>query len=107
MHSTQLGIYDENGLIQFLIHPGMNDDTVAGIGSLPNVRGLLGAMIVTGPIRLDDLGADPRLGGFPPNHPPMRAFLGVPVTGRGDGTASFISPKRSAADRLSTRTKRS
>ncbi len=75
-----LGIYNEIGVIESFIHYGMSDDTVARIGSLPDGRGLLGEVIVaSGPIRLAELGIDPRAGGFPPNHPPMRTFLGVPV----------------------------
>ena len=78
-----LGIYNETGAIESFIHHGMDDNTVARIGSLPDGHGLLGEVIVaTGPIRLAELGIDPRSGGFPPNHPPMRTFLGVPV-GRG------------------------
>ena len=78
-----LGIYDEAGAIESFIHHGMDDDTVASIGSLPGGHGLLGEVIVaSGPIRLPDLGIDPRACGFPLNHPPMRTFLGVPV-GRG------------------------
>ena len=78
-----LGIYDETGAIESFIHCGMDEDASARIGSLPGGHGLLGEVIVAGgPIRLTDLGLDPRSGGFPPNHPPMRTFLGVPV-GRG------------------------
>lgn len=78
-----LGIYDDSGAIESFIHHGMDDDTVARIGTLPGGRGLLGEVIVaSGPIRLADLSTDSRSGGFPPNHPPMRMFLGVPV-GRG------------------------
>ena len=78
-----LGIYNENGAIESFIHHGMDDDTAARIGSLPGGRGLLGEVIVaSGPIRLAELGIDPRSCGFPTNHPPMRTFLGVPV-GRG------------------------
>ena len=78
-----LGIYNEAGAIESFIHHGMDDDTAARIGRLPDGHGLLGEVIVaSGPIRLADLSADPRSGGFPPHHPPMRTFLGVPV-GRG------------------------
>ena len=78
-----LGIYDKTGAIESFIHHGIDDDTAALIGKLPDGHGLLGEVIVaSGPIRLADLGTDPRSGGFPPNHPPMRTFLGVPV-GRG------------------------
>ncbi len=78
-----LGVYNETGAIESFIHYGMDDDTAARIGSPPDGRGLLGEVIVaSGPIRLAELGLDSRAGGFPPNHPPMRTFLGVPV-GRG------------------------
>ncbi len=46
----------------------------------PHGRGILGALLHEGkPLRLDDLTADPRSVGFPPGHPPMRTFLGVPL----------------------------
>src|SRR6266545_3599139 len=70
----------EHGEIQTFVHVGVDAATVARIGRLPRRRGLLGEVIAAdGPIRLDDLGADPRSCGFPPHHPPMRTFLGVPV----------------------------
>ena len=70
---------DGAGLEQF-IHVGMDDPTVAKIGRLPEGKGLLGALIDDPrPIRLEDLGTDPRSIGFPDGHPPMRGFLGVPV----------------------------
>jgi signal transduction histidine kinase len=75
-----LGRYDEHGEIQTFVHVGADAGTVARIGHLPRGRGLLGEVIVAdGPIRLDDLGADPRSCGLPPHHPPMLTFLGVPV----------------------------
>ncbi len=77
---SALGRYDEHGQIRCFVHHGVDPDTVARIGRLPRGRGLLGEVIVArGPIRLDDLRADPRAGGFPPHHPPMRSFLGVPL----------------------------
>ncbi|MBI2708103.1 MAG: GAF domain-containing sensor histidine kinase [Actinobacteria bacterium] len=92
-----LGLYDDHGHITRFIHHGMDDDTVARIGRLPGGRGLLGEVIVAdGPIRLDDLGADPRACGFPPGHPAMRTFLGVPVA-RGDRRYGnlYLTEKRS------------
>jgi signal transduction histidine kinase len=79
-----LGIFEAGGDIESFIHHGMDDETVASIGRLPLGRGLLGEVFVAnGPIRLDDLGTASRSGGFPPNHPPMRTFLGVPVARAG------------------------
>lgn len=75
-----LGVYDDDGRIQRFVHHGLDAATVERIGDLPQGRGLLGEVIVaSGPIRLDDLGADSRGVGFPSGHPPMRTFLGVPV----------------------------
>lgn len=75
-----LGVYDEEGRVQRFVHHGVDAATVDRIGHLPEGRGLLGEVIVAGgPIRLDDLAADPRAVGFPPGHPPMGTFLGVPV----------------------------
>ncbi|HUZ84088.1 MAG TPA: GAF domain-containing protein, partial [Gaiellales bacterium] len=50
------------------------------LGDLPRGRGILGALIRDGrPLRLAELGEDPRSVGFPPGHPSMRSFLGVPI----------------------------
>ena len=76
-----LGVLDprREGLEQF-VHVGISHDDVERIGRLPEGRGLLGTLIEhPEPIRLPDLGSDPRSVGFPPGHPPMGAFLGVPV----------------------------
>jgi signal transduction histidine kinase len=70
---------DGSGLEQF-IHVGMDPSVVTTIGHLPQGKGLLGALIEDPrPIRLEDLGLDPRSAGFPAGHPPMRGFLGVPI----------------------------
>lgn len=68
-----------HGLADF-IHVGIEDGTAAAIGELPAGRGILGALIDRPePLRLADLGADPRSTGFPPEHPEMRTFLGEPI----------------------------
>ena len=62
----------------------MEAETQEAIGDLPRGRGILGALIHDSvPLRLHDLGEDPGAVGFPPNHPPMRTFLGVPIHLRG------------------------
>ena len=75
-----LGVLDEAGRIGRFVHHGVDAETVARIGACPQGRGLLGEVITAdGPVRLADLRADWRAGGFPPHHPEMRSFLGVPV----------------------------
>ncbi|HEX5247015.1 MAG TPA: GAF domain-containing protein [Gaiellaceae bacterium] len=80
-----LGVIHGNGaeLERFLTH-GIDAETHAAIGALPRGRGILGALIHDAkPLRLHDLSDDSRSVGFPPNHPPMRTFLGVPILLRG------------------------
>ena len=70
---------DAHELIEF-IYEGIDEQTRELIGNLPEGRGVLGALIdKPEPIRLDDIRHHPSSVGFPPNHPPMRTFLGVPV----------------------------
>jgi signal transduction histidine kinase len=80
-----LGVVGNSGLQleRFLTH-GIDDDLRTAIGDPPHGRGILGVLIRDAtPLRLHDLTEDPRSVGFPPNHPPMRTFLGVPVLLRG------------------------
>src|SRR6185312_9190675 len=80
-----LGVIDRTGtqLERFITH-GIDAETHAAIGDLPRGRGVLGVLIrEAAPLRLHDLSEDPRAVGFPPNHPPMRSFLGVPLALRG------------------------
>ncbi len=78
-----LGVIAEGGGLEQFIHVGMTEDDVTRIGHLPEGHGLLGALIDDPrPIRLDSIADDPRSSGFPDGHPPMTAFLGVPITVR-------------------------
>jgi signal transduction histidine kinase len=82
---SALGVIDRTGreLERFVTH-GLGERERTAIGDLPRGRGILGVLIEDArPLRLDDLTHDPRSVGFPPNHPPMRSFLGVPVMTRG------------------------
>jgi signal transduction histidine kinase len=76
-----LGVLSDDGEgLSAFVHAGMDDDTVARIGPLPEGRGILGVLIAhPEPLRLDDLRDHPASFGFPPNHPPMHAFLGTPI----------------------------
>lgn len=76
-----LGVLDADGdaLRAFLTH-GISDAERDAIGTLPTGKGLLGEVIREHhPIRSQDLAQEPLSSGFPPGHPPMRQFLGVPV----------------------------
>jgi signal transduction histidine kinase len=76
-----LGVLNESrtGLAEF-ITVGVDDETRGAIGTLPKGLGLLGTLIIDArPLRLPDLREHPDRSGFPPNHPPMTSFLGVPI----------------------------
>ncbi|MEO2108752.1 MAG: GAF domain-containing sensor histidine kinase [Actinomycetota bacterium] len=80
-----LGVLAPSGesLVRF-IHEGMDPDTVRRIGPHPTGGGLLGELIRhPEPLVVDQLDAHPAYRGFPPNHPPMTNFLGVPVRAGG------------------------
>ena len=64
--------------------PGSPHHEHEQIGELPHGRGILGLLITEPrPLRLHDLTQHPASYGFPPHHPPMTSFLGVPVHIRG------------------------
>ncbi|MGH7561237.1 MAG: ATP-binding protein [Gemmatimonadales bacterium] len=69
--------------LESFVTTGLTDAQRAAIGKLPIGRGILGLLITEGrPIRLRNLTKHPASSGFPAEHPPMRSFLGVPITGR-------------------------
>jgi signal transduction histidine kinase len=75
-----LGVLGLDGGLEQFVHAGMDEELVARIGDLPTGRGILGLLISDPvPIRLADLTAHPASAGFPPGHPPMTGFLGIPV----------------------------
>jgi signal transduction histidine kinase len=79
-----IGIVGPDGKIleSFTTH-GIDPELRSSIGPPPSGHGILGLVIREGkPIRLPDLAAHPDSCGFPPGHPPMRSFLGVPIVGR-------------------------
>lgn len=66
--------------LRTFIHHGMTATQVTEIGDLPTGHGLLGLIFdQPTPLRLHDIAAHEASYGFPPNHPPMGSFLGVPV----------------------------
>lgn len=87
---------DGDGLEAF-IHVGMSDDAEQVIGHLPEGRGVLGALIDDPhPVRLRHISDHPRSVGFPPGHPRMDAFLGVPIRVQSEvfGNLYLSNPRR-------------
>ncbi|RDI55228.1 sensor histidine kinase [Nocardia mexicana] len=75
-----LGVRGHEEQLSQFIYEGIDEDTRTLIGDLPTGHGVLGLLFSQPkPIRLDNLADHPASIGFPPNHPPMRTFLGVPV----------------------------
>jgi two-component system, NarL family, sensor histidine kinase DevS len=80
-----LGVIGEDQQLSHFITVGIDDEGARLIGDLPTGHGVLGHLIrEPKPLRLHNLGEHPIAVGFPPNHPPMRTFLGVPVRVRDD-----------------------
>jgi signal transduction histidine kinase len=96
-----LGVLDPAGtyVAQFLT-TGIDAPTRAAIGDPPKGHGILGLLIrEPRPIRLPDLSQHPDSYGFPPNHPPMHSFLGVPVKVRDEVFGNlYLTDKRSAEE---------
>jgi len=95
-----LGVLDAagTGLSEF-VHVGMDAGTVERIGHLPEGAGILGLLILEPrPLRLEDLSTHPDAVGFPPGHPAMRSFLGVPLRVRGQVFGNlYLTEKQGAA----------
>ncbi|WP_436535759.1 GAF domain-containing protein [Actinoplanes sp. HUAS TT8] len=90
---------DHGSLSDFITH-GIDAATHAGIGDLPHGRGVLGLLITDPhPVRLPDIRKHPNSFGFPPNHPPMHSFLGVPVRIREQIFGNlYLAEKQEAAE---------
>ncbi len=96
-----LGVIDPAGeRLERFIAVGVDEETRRRIGRPPEGRGILGVLIREAkPLRLRDISADPRAAGFPPHHPRMRSFLGVPILLRGVAFGNlYLAEKEGAAE---------
>ena len=95
-----LGIVGRNGRIERFITSGIDAATRARIGPPPQGHGFLGLIITENrSIRIPDIARDSRRHGFPPHHPPMHSFLGVPVTVHGRSVGNlYLTDKADAAE---------
>lgn len=95
-----LGVLDESGQFAQFIPVGVNEETVSKMGPYPHGHGVLG--LVTRdprPLRLAEISKHPASCGFPPHHPPMRTFLGVPIRTRGAVFANlYLTDKQGGAE---------
>ena len=97
-----LGVLGSDRRIERFITKGISDEDRARIGAPPTGHGILGLLIERRePVRLPDLTKDPRSYGFPPNHPPMRSFLGAPLRALGRIYGDIYLTDKRGADTFS------
>ncbi|MEV3861176.1 GAF domain-containing protein [Streptomyces sp. NPDC050095] len=95
-----LGVIGEGRRLVEFLTVGIDDEQRAHIGELPSGHGLLGELIRhPEALRLAELSQHPASSGFPPHHPPMHSFLGVPVRVRDQVFGNlYLTDKRGAAE---------
>ncbi|MFJ9690254.1 GAF domain-containing sensor histidine kinase [Streptomyces bacillaris] len=95
-----LGVIGDDRRLSEFLPIGIGDDVRERIGDLPSGHGLLGELIRhPEPLRLGELSEHPTSYGFPPHHPPMHTFLGVPIRVREEVFGNlYLTEKRGGAD---------
>ena len=94
-----LGIPDGEGGFARFITTGMSAELMEAIGPLPRTHGLLAAMLSeTTAYRTRDIRKDARFEWWPPPHPRMQSFLGVPVVSKGQVIAAFYLTDKIGAE---------
>jgi signal transduction histidine kinase len=94
-----LGVTDAEGQMVTFVHTGMAQELVAQMPRLPQGQGVLG-WLVNHPqtLRLQDVQQHPAAVGFPPGHPPMHSFLGVPLIAGDEVVGTlYLTEKRDTA----------
>jgi signal transduction histidine kinase len=95
-----LGVIDPTGSgLERFVTFGIAPEVETQIGDPPHGRGILGVLIKDArPLRLHDLTQDPRSVGFPPGHPQMHTFLGVPILLRGVAYGNLYLTEKAGGD---------
>jgi signal transduction histidine kinase len=97
-----LGIVDSVGVIDRFVTVGISAEQRERIGQPPSGRGLLGLIIREGrAYRIPEIAGHPDRSGFPPHHPPMHSFLGVPITVKGVSVGNLYLTDKIAATEFS------
>jgi signal transduction histidine kinase len=95
-----LGVIGPDRRLSDFITHGIDPELHAAIGGLPHGRGVLGLIITDpAPVRMHDITQHPQSYGFPPHHPPMHSFLGVPIRVRDKVYGNlYLAEKQASAD---------
>jgi len=95
-----LGVFDEEGVLESFTTSGITAEQRSRIGRVPRGNGLLGVLRADHrPLRLRDLRGHPSSVGFPPEHPPMATFLGMPILLRGEPLGNlYLTEKQGGAE---------
>ena len=95
-----VGVLDaDRGELERFITRGVDEMARGAIGALPRGRGVLGLLIEDPePLRLAKVGEHPRSYGFPPGHPPMTNFLGVPIVIRGEAWGNLYLTEKTGGE---------
>lgn len=98
-----LGVLDEDRAeLERFIHTGFEEGRAEQIGDLPRGKGILGQLIHhPEPLRLSHISDHPRSYGFPPGHPPMNTFLGVPILVRGEAWGNLYLTEKTEGQAFS------
>ena len=97
-----LGVIGADGRLSAFITVGIDDETRALIGDEPRGHGILGLLVQNPePLMLGDLTQHVASVGFPPHHPRMRSFLGVPVRARNSVYGNLYLCEKEGADEFS------
>ena len=100
---SALGTFDEEGRVTRFYTSGISDEMHKKIGALPVGKGILGLLPRAGrPIRLRRLHDHPASVGFPPHHPAMTSFLGVPIRWRGESVGNLYLTEKQGAPEFTT-----
>jgi signal transduction histidine kinase len=100
-----LGVLDpERRELERFINVGIDEEARREIGNLPRGRGVLGELIrEPAPLRLRDVDSHPHAYGFPPGHPPMHSFLGVPIAVRDEIYGNLYMTEKQGAEEFDER----
>jgi two-component system sensor histidine kinase DevS len=102
-----LGIPDGKGGLEKFLTLGLSDEEIQSMPHAPEGIGLLGEMLRTGrSIRIADTSKHPSAVGFPPGHPQMRSFLGVPIAAYGRPLGQIYLTNKIGADQFSAEDQR-